>query len=149
MYWLSTLTAGSSYLWHIMPALFITSFGLGLSFVPMTLMAVHNVAEDRAGVASALVNMTQQIGAALGLAVFTTVSLSAADARVPDVGKVLRDGLMTNDAGVVATATEALTYGYTTAFLVGAGMLLAAAVVVIVAVNTRRTQGAAGAGAIA
>ena len=149
MYWLSTLTAGSSYLWHTMPALFITSFGLGLSFVPMTLTAVHNVAEDRAGVASALVNMAQQIVAALGLAVFTTVSLSVADGRVPDVGKVLRDGLMTNDAGIVATATEALTYGYTTAFLVGAGMLLAAAVIVIVAVNTRRTQGAAVAGAIA
>jgi hypothetical protein len=132
-----------------MPALFITSFGLGLSFVPMTLTAVHNVAEDRAGVASALVNMAQQIVAALGLAVFTTVSLSVADGRVPDVGKVLRDGLMTNDAGIVATATEALTYGYTTAFLVGAGMLLAAAVIVIVAVNTRRTQGAAVAGAIA
>jgi hypothetical protein len=115
----------------------------------MRLTAVHNVAEDRAGVASALVNMAQQIGAALGLAVFTIVSLSAGDGRVPDVGKVLRDGLMTNDAGVMATATEALTYGYTTAFLVGAGMLLAAAVVVIVAVNTRRTQGAAVAGAIA
>jgi hypothetical protein len=132
-----------------MTALFITSFGLGLSFVPMTLTAVHNVAEDRAGVASALVNMAQQIGAALGLAIFTTVSLSAADARLPDAGKVLRDGLMTNDAGVVATATEALTYGYTTAFLVGAGMLLAAAVIVIVAVHTRRTQGAAVTGAIA
>lgn len=67
-----------------MPALFVTSFGLGLSFVPMTLTAVHHVAEDRAGVASALVNTAQQIGAALGLAVFTTVSLSAADARLHD-----------------------------------------------------------------
>lgn len=149
MYWLSTLTGGSSYPWHVMPALFITSFGLGLSFVPMTLTAVHNVAEDGAGVASALVNMAQQIGAALGLAVFTTVSLSAADGRLPDAGRVLRDGLMTNDPGAAARAGEALTYGYTTAFLAGAGMLLAAAVVVIVAVNTRRTQGAAGAGATA
>lgn len=149
MYWLSTLTGGSSYLWHVMPALFITSFGLGLSFVPMTLTAVHNVAEDGAGVASALVNMAQQIGAALGLAVFTTVSLTAADGRLPDAGRVLRDGLMTNDPGGVARAGEALTYGYTTAFLAGAGMLLAAAVVLIVAVNTRRTQGTAGAGAAA
>jgi EmrB/QacA subfamily drug resistance transporter len=148
MFWLSTLTAGSSYLWHIMPALFVTSFGLGLSFVPMTLTAVHNVAEDGAGVASALVNMAQQIGAALGLAVFTTVSLSAADGRLPDAGKVLRDGLMTNDPGVVAGAGEALTHGYTTAFLAGSEMLLAAAVIVIVAVNTRWTQGVAGAGAI-
>ncbi len=55
---------------------------------------------------------------------------------------------MTNHPGIVARAGEALTYGYTTAFLAGAGMLLAAAVIVIVAVNTKRTQGAAGAGAI-
>src|SRR5918997_3377904 len=79
----------------------------------------------------------------------TTVSLSAADGRLPDAGKVLRDGLMTNDPGAVARAGEALTYGYTTAFLAGAGMLLAAAVVVIVAVNTKRTQGPAGAGVVA
>ena len=46
-------------------------------------------------------------------------------------------------------AGEALTYGYTTAFLAGAGLLLAAAVIVIAAVNTRRTQGAAGAGVVA
>lgn len=54
---------------------------------------------------------------------------------------------MGNDTGVVARAGEALTYGYTTAFLVGAGMLLVAAVAVLAAVNTKRTQGAAAAGA--
>jgi predicted MFS family arabinose efflux permease len=127
MYWLSALTAESSYAWHIMPALFITSFGLGLSFVPMTLTAVHKVAEDRAGVASALVNMAQQIGAALGLAVFTTISLTAASSM-----------------GGTATAGEALTYGYTTAFFAGAVILLAAAVIVILSVNTKQTQGTAG-----
>jgi predicted MFS family arabinose efflux permease len=46
MYWLSTLTVDSSYVAHVMPALFLTSFGLGLSFVPMTLMAVHGVTEE-------------------------------------------------------------------------------------------------------
>jgi EmrB/QacA subfamily drug resistance transporter len=127
MYWLSTLTGESSYAWHIMPALFITSFGLGLSFVPMTLTAVHNVAEDGAGVASALVNMAQQIGAALGLAVFTTISLTAASSM-----------------GGAATAGEALTYGYTTAFFAGAVILLAAAVTVVLSVNTKHTQGATG-----
>ena len=47
------------------------------------------------------------------------------------------------DRGAVATASEALTHGYTTGFLAGAGMLLVAAVVAIVAVDTRRTQNAA------
>ena len=148
MAWLSTLTVDSSYAMHIMPALFITSFGLGMGAVTMTLTAVHGVAEERAGVASALVNMAQQIGAALGLAVLTTISLSAANARLPGATTALQEGLAGNDAGAVAKAGEALTYGYTTAFLTGAGMLLIAAIVVIAAVTTRRTQGAA-AGAVA
>lgn len=147
MYWLSTLTVDASYVARIMPAVFLTSFGLGMAAVTMTLTAVHGVADDRAGIASALVNMAQQIGAALGLAVFTTISVSAASGRLPGAAKVLQEGLAGNDAGLVAQASEALTRGYTTAFLAGAGMLVIAAVVVAVAVNTQRTQRAAAAGA--
>ena len=92
MLWLSALAVDSSYAAHIMPALFLTSFGLGMAAVTMTLTAVHGVAEDRAGVASALVNMAQQIGAALGLAVFTTISISAANERLPGAATVLQEG---------------------------------------------------------
>ncbi len=67
----------------------------------------------------------------------------------PAGGPALQEGLTRNDAGVMARAGEALTYGYTTAFLAGAGLLLIAAVVVITAVTTRRTQGAAAAGVVA
>jgi hypothetical protein len=123
-----------------MPGLFLTSFGLGLAFVPLTLTAVHRVAEDRAGVASALVNMAQQIGAALGLAVLTTVSTAAADDKLPGAARDLQQGLAGGDTGAVARAGEALAHGYTTGFLAGAGLLLAAAVLVAVAVTTRSTQ---------
>jgi len=140
MFWLSTLAVDSSYATHVMPALFLTSFGLGLAFVPLTLTAVHRVAEDRAGAASALVNMAQQIGAALGLAVLTTVSTTAADEQLPGAAQALQQGLDHNDASAVATASQALAQGYTTGFLTGAGLLLAAAVVVAVAVTTRSTQ---------
>jgi predicted MFS family arabinose efflux permease len=140
MFWLSTLTVDSSYAGHVLPALFLTSFGLGLAFVPLTLTAVHRVAEDRAGVASALVNMAQQIGAALGLAVLTTVSAVAADEQLPGAARVLQQGLAGDDAGAVARAGEAMAHGYTTGFLAGAGLLLAAAVLVAVSVTTRSTQ---------
>jgi predicted MFS family arabinose efflux permease len=53
MLWLSALAVDSSYAAYVMPALFVTSFGLGMAAVTMTLTAVHGVAEDRAGVASA------------------------------------------------------------------------------------------------
>ena len=74
MAWLSALDPNSSYLAHVMPAVFLTSLGLGMSAVSMTLTAVHGVADEWTGVASAVVNMSQQIGAALGLAVLTTVA---------------------------------------------------------------------------
>jgi hypothetical protein len=140
MFWLSTLTVDSSYAVRVMPALFLTSFGLGLAFVPLTLTAVHRIAEDRAGVASALVNMAQQIGAALGLAVLTTVSTAAADDKLPGAARDLQQGLAGGDTGAVARAGEALAHGYTTAFLAGAGLLLAAAVLVAATVTTRGTQ---------
>jgi predicted MFS family arabinose efflux permease len=143
MFWLSTLTAGSSYVGHVLPALFVTYFGLGMGFMPMTLTAVHGVAEEQAGVASALLNTAQQIGAALGLAVLATISTSEADERLPEAARILQEGLAGNDPGVVATASAALSHGYTTGFLAGVGMLLIAAVVATAAVTTRRTQGAA------
>jgi predicted MFS family arabinose efflux permease len=140
MFWLSALTVDVSYAAHIMPALFITSFGLGMAAVTVTLTAVHGIAEDQAGVASALVNMAQQVGAALGLAVFTTISISASNRLLPGAVAALQEGLAGQNPGAVARAGEVLTHGYTTAFLAGAGMLLIAAAVVMVAINTKRTQ---------
>jgi EmrB/QacA subfamily drug resistance transporter len=120
--WLSTLTMGSSYVGHVLPALFLTYFGLGMSFMPMTLTAVHGVAEEQAGVASALLNTAQQVGAALGVAVLATVSTATAtSSRLLD-------------------EAQALTEGYTTAFLTGAGLLVVAAAVVGITVTTRSTQ---------
>ena len=143
MFWLSMLVQDSSYVAHIMPAVFITSFGLGLAAVAMTLTAVHGVAEGRAGVASALVNMAQQIGAALGLAILTTLSVSAANTRFPGASRALQEGMAGVNASAAAGASEALTHGHTTAFLAGGVMLLTAALIVIAAANTKRTQGAA------
>jgi predicted MFS family arabinose efflux permease len=142
MFWLSTITTDASYAAHVLPGVFLASFGLGMAAVTVTLTAVHDVAEEQAGVASALVNMAQQIGAALGLALFTTVALTAANDRAPGAAAALQGGAAANDADALARAGEALTHGYTTAFLWGAGMLLLAAVIVLAAVTTSRTQAA-------
>ena len=140
MFWLSLLSTTASYAFHILPGVFLTSFGLGMAAVTMTLTAVHGVADERAGVASSLVNMAQQIGAALGLAVFTTISLAVANGRVPGVAAVMREGTAGSDAAALARAGEALAHGYAMAYRTGAGMLLLAALIVILAVTTRHTQ---------
>jgi EmrB/QacA subfamily drug resistance transporter len=147
MYWLSLLEAGSAYSANMMLPIFITSAGLGMAFVPLTLSVVQGVDKEVAGTASALLNAAQQLGAALGLSLLTTVSTSAADGKLPQAAKALYAGLAANDRSIVAKAAEALTHGYTTALLVGAGMLLVAALVTAVAVNTRRTQSGAASGA--
>jgi hypothetical protein len=136
MAWLSTL-AGCSYVAHAMPAVFLTSLGLGLSAVTLTLTTVHGVADEWTGVASAVVNMSQQIGAALDLAIFTTVAVSSSHKRLPDAALVLQQA---SSQDLVAKAADALSHGYTAAFATGATMLLAAAIVAAVAVNTTRTQ---------
>jgi predicted MFS family arabinose efflux permease len=143
MYWLSTLTVNSSFAMHVGPAVFLTSFGLGIAAIAMTLTAVHRVAEQNAGIASALVNMAQQIGAALGLAGFTTISATAANKQLPDAVNALGNALKTQDEKILSVAKGALTNGYTSAWLAGAVILLIAALVVFVAINTRQTQSAA------
>src|SRR6202007_8435 len=56
----------------------VSSFGLGLVFVPLALVALHNVAERDSGVASSLLNAAQQVGAGIGLALFAPVAWTAA-----------------------------------------------------------------------
>jgi EmrB/QacA subfamily drug resistance transporter len=138
MLWLSGLTPDASYFAHVMPGVFAVSSGLGASAIATTLTAVHGVPEERAGVASAVVNMAQQIGAALGIAVMTAISASVADGRVPHAAMTLH-GAGANAAGA-ARAAEALAAGYSAAFLAGSALLVAAAAIVGWAVNTQVVQ---------
>jgi len=113
LYWLSRIPVDGSYLADLLPGLMIVSFGLGAVFVGVTTAANAGVPADRAGLAAALLNACQQVGSALGLAVFSAV----ATAR-------------TNHLLETHTAVpDALTFGFRRALLVGAIFLLAAAVI--------------------
>jgi hypothetical protein len=127
----------------VLPALFLTYFGLGLGFMPMTLTAVQGVAQEESGVASAILNTAQQIGAALGVAVLSTVATIASDGRLRRATQALQQALAGGDAGTVTAARDALTHGYTKAFLARTATLVVAALIVAAAVNSRRTQAAA------
>ncbi|MGB9111856.1 MAG: MFS transporter, partial [Acidimicrobiales bacterium] len=75
--WFTQIGLHAQYASHVLPAEIIVSFGLGLAFVPMSSTALVGVDHHDAGVASALVNTTQQIGGALGTALLNTVAASA------------------------------------------------------------------------
>jgi EmrB/QacA subfamily drug resistance transporter len=76
MFWLSHLTAGSGYL-DILGPLILVGLGNGTAFVPLTSSALHGVEMRHVGAASGLVNVMQQMGASLGLAVLVTIFGSA------------------------------------------------------------------------
>ena len=74
MFWFSRLTEHAGYAGHLLGPQLVSSFGLGLVFVPLALVALHNVAEQDSGVASSLLNTAQQVGGAIGLALLGTVA---------------------------------------------------------------------------
>ncbi len=90
---ISFLGANSSYWLHMFPAFVILAFGFGISFVAITVAATSGVPADEAGLASGLINTSQQVGGALGLAILavvaTTATTSALHAGVsPDLASV-------------------------------------------------------------
>ena len=89
MFFLATIKASSGYLTHLLPALIILAFGIGSIFVPLTTVAVAGVEPHEAGLASALLNVGQQVGGSIGLSVLTTVFASASRSEGTHQGAVL------------------------------------------------------------
>jgi EmrB/QacA subfamily drug resistance transporter len=109
------------YVSDLLPGLLLLSIGMGLVFVPLTLIATTNIAAEDAGLASGLLNTTQQVGGALGLAVLSTLATSKTNNTVSGFGHVAS----------VAEKTTAQVDGYQLAFTTGAFLMLAAAAVVL------------------
>ena len=76
MLYFTQLTTHSTYLADVFPSIAVMSIGMGMTFVPLTLLATTNVDSDDAGLASGLFNTSQQVGGALGLAVLSTLATS-------------------------------------------------------------------------
>ncbi len=121
VFWLSQITVHGSYLSDLLPGLVIMAFGLGAVFVGVQTAANAGVPPDKAGLAASLVNASFQLGAALGLAIFSAIATSrtshlvASHVRLP----------------------EALTSGFHLALLASGIFLVAAAVIALRATNTR------------
>ncbi len=121
VYLLSRVPLHGTYVDDLLPGLLVASVGLGTVFVGVTTAANSGVSADKAGLAAALLNTSQQLGAALGLAIFTAIATSR-----------------TNDLIASGTAgPEALTSGIQRALLLCSFAIVAAAVIGLRATNTR------------
>ncbi|HEX3802652.1 MAG TPA: MFS transporter [Solirubrobacteraceae bacterium] len=105
------------------------SIGLGLVFVPLTLLGTSGVSNDDAGLASGLFNSAQQVGGSLGLAILATLS-------VDHTTGLLKHGATTTAAHVAATVS-----GYHVAFLAAAIMMGAGAVLLVLFLRKRHLEG--------
>jgi hypothetical protein len=100
------------------------SIGMGLAFVALSSTALVGVDDHDAGVASALVNTTQQVGGSLGTALLNTIAATATASYITAHG--------------AARTAEGLVHGYTVAFTWGLGALILAAVLSLVLVTKQR-----------
>jgi len=133
--WLSRLDPSSTYGNTLLPAMLVMSVGMGFVFMAVTNVALIGISKDDAGVASAMVNTTQQIGGSLGTAVLTTFSTSAAAtflaANLPvDAGA---------DA-VRATGAAAAVHGWSVAFFWAAMFFAAAMVASLALIRTGKIE---------
>ena len=133
MAWLTQLDLHSSYVTHILPSFVGISVGMGLMFVPLSSTALSGVGNHDAGVASAMVNTTQQVGGSLGTALLNTIFTTAVAGYATSHG-----------TGPAALADGAI-HGYNVAFTASALLLATGAVLVVLLI--RRPVEAAASGA--
>jgi EmrB/QacA subfamily drug resistance transporter len=106
------VSVDGSYLGDLLPGFLVTAVGMAFSFVSISIAALAGVPAEEAGIASGLINTSQQIGGALGIAVLSSVAVAH-----------------TTDATKAGDAVpQALTSGFQAAFWVGAGIALAGVV---------------------
>ena len=133
--WFARVPApGGSFAADVLGPSLLAAVGLGFAFVPVTIAAVTGTQPEEAGLASGLINTSQQVGGALGLAILATIANSRTQS-------VLHTG--------VHSMAVALTKGFDRAFLAGAGFAVVGAILAAVLISSRdsREHAAAATGA--
>jgi EmrB/QacA subfamily drug resistance transporter len=120
MVWYTQISAGGSYTSDLLPGYLFVGVGIAFAFVPVTIAALAGVAEREAGLASGLINTTQQIGGGIGVALASTV--------------------FTSHIGSGRATLQTLTEGYALAFWVMVGFAAAALVAALVFIRSEELE---------
>jgi EmrB/QacA subfamily drug resistance transporter len=147
MFWFSQLTVNSDYVGGLLGPMLVTSIGLGMLFVPLSIVALNKVAGEDSGIASSLLNTGQQIGGAIGLAALGTVTWTAVSNNVKDhvaqvAATAAKAGLPPAKGGTVPASVlhEALAFGIARGFLLAAGIAVVALLVTAATIRLRRSD---------
>ncbi len=126
--WFSQVSVGGGFVTDILGPSLLAATGLGFAFVTTTIAAVSGIRDQESGLASGLINTSQQIGGALGLAVLATI----ANSRTDDV--------VASSGGDPSALTNALTEGFQAAFLGGAAIAALGLVLTLVLIRGRDSR---------
>ena len=140
------LGSSVSYATDILPFIVLMSLGMGATFVPMTLSAVHGVGQRDSGIGSGVLNTMQQVGGALGLATLSTVAVHFTQQKAAEIfaglQQVVPQGTPGMNQATMARISQlgAFPTGAVHAFLTGAFMIWTASVIVWVFLNVKHEE---------
>src|SRR5215213_5256375 len=126
--WFAQVSPDGTYVGDVLFPSLLAAVGLGLVFVPLTIAAVAGVSPEESGLASGLINTSQQVGGALGLAILATIANSTTQDAMSTAG------------GDPSALPSALTEGFQDAFTVGAGFAILGAILTVVLISSRTSR---------
>ena len=130
-----------NYWTDLLPFIIIMAFGMGMTFVPLTLTAVHHLRAEDSGIGSGVLNTMQQVGGALGLSLLATIATQTMDDLTGKLQKaVAAAGAPVDPAKLEIAGHQIFTAGATDAFLLGAGLMLVASLVTWVFLNVKHEE---------
>src|SRR6266571_1305856 len=146
--WLSQVTATSGYVDGILGPMLVFGFGMGLLFVPLTIVAVSGVSREESGAASSLLNVMQQVGGSLGLSILVTVFGTASrNEATEQVGRFLSSATPATRAQFQQTgqlpapfASNILAHGISMAFELSVVFVVAALLVSLLVIRARASE---------
>ncbi len=136
MFWLSRITEHSTYTGGLLGPMMIVGLGMGLTFVPLSLVALTKVPDKDAGVASSLLNTGQQVGGSIGLAILGTVAWTAVSSNAHAATAALRGH--ESKAQAFAIYSHSLAYGFGRGYLVAAAIAFLALVIAVLMIRVTR-----------
>ncbi len=154
MIWLSRISEHSTYTGGLLGPMLVTAAGLGMLFMPLTLVALSRVSDRDAGLAASLPNVGQQVGGSIGLALLGTVawtvvantvhhsvaSVKAAATAAAQAGHPVHVSAAQAKAATATIYNHALSVGFSRGFEVSAGIMLLALIVTLVFIRVKRAD---------